>query len=57
MVVKIIVAIFIFVLIILCMKWTIESIRSRDDGFAAMCSIASSLFGLILGILLGSLIL
>lgn len=45
------------VLMIICMKGTLDSIRNNDDSFAVICSMASSIFGLFLGILLGSLIM
>jgi hypothetical protein len=57
MIAKIIVAVILCVLMILCMKGTLDSIRNNDNSFAVICSIASSLFGLFLGILLGSLIM
>ena len=57
MIAKIIVAVFMCVLMIICMKGTLDSIRNNDDSFAVICSMASSIFGLFLGILLGSLIM
>ena len=57
MIAKIIVAVFMCVLMIICMKGTLDSIRNNDDSFAVICSRASSIFGLFLGILLGSLIM
>lgn len=42
---------------ILCQKWTLDAIREKDDKLTVLFSIASSLFGLISGIVLGSLIL
>ena len=57
MIAKIIVAVILCVLMIICMKGTLDSIRNNDNSFAVICSMASSLFGLFLGILLGSLIM
>lgn len=57
MIVKIVVAVVMCVLMIICMKGTLDSIRNNDDSFAVICSMASSIFGLFLGILLGSLIM
>lgn len=57
MVAKIVVAVFLFILMILCESWSINAIIEKDDKFAVLCAIAAMLFGLVLGMLLGSLIL
>lgn len=57
MVAKILVAVFLFILMILCESWSINAIIEKDDKFAVLCAIAAMLFGLVLGMLLGSLIL
>lgn len=56
MVAKIVVAVFLFILMILCESWSINAIIEKDNKFAVLCSIAAMLFGLVLGMLLGSLI-
>ena len=57
MIANIIVTVFLFTLMILCQKWTLDAIREKDDKLTVLFSIAASLFGLIFGIVLGSLIL
>lgn len=57
MITNIIVTVFLFALMILCQKWTLDAIREKDDKLIILFSIAASLFGLIFGIMLGSLIL
>ena len=56
MIANIIVTVFLFTLMILCQKWTLDAIREKDDKLIILFSIAASLFGLIFGITLGSLI-
>lgn len=41
----------------LCLKWSLDAIREKDDKLTVLFSIAASLFGMIFGIMLGSLIL
>ena len=57
MIANIIVTIFLFISMILCQKWTLDAIRKKDDKLTVLFSIAASLFGMIFGIMLGSLIL
>ena len=57
MIAKIIVTIFLFILMILCQKWSLDAIHEKDDKLTVLFSIAASLFGMIFGIMLGSLIL
>jgi hypothetical protein len=56
MVAKIVVVIFLFNLLILCVAWSLNAIIEKDNKFAVLCSIAARLFGVILGMLLGSLL-
>ena len=57
MIARIIVSIFLFILMILCQKWSLDAIREKDDKLTVLFSIAAGLFGMIFGIMLGSLIL
>lgn len=57
MVMKIVAIVFMFILMILCESWSINAIIEKDDKFAVLCGIAAMLFGLVLGMLLGSLLL
>ena len=42
---------------ILCQKGVFDAIREKDDKLTVLFAIAASLFGMIFGIMLGSLIL
>ena len=57
MIAKIIVTIFLFILMILCQKGVFDAIREKDDKLAILGSIAAMDFGLVSGVLLGSLII
>ena len=57
MVMKIVAIVFMFILMIICESWSINAIIEKDDKFAVLCGIAAMLFGLVLGMLLGSLLL
>ena len=54
---KIIVAILLLVLYITVMYESIDAIRKKDLSWAVICSIGSSLIGLLLGVVLGALML
>lgn len=57
MVMKIVAIVFMFILMILCESWSINAIIEKDDKFAVLCGIAAMLFGLVLGMLLGSIMI
>ena len=57
MVMKIVAIVIMFILMILCSSWSINAIIEKDDKFAVLCEIAAMLFGLVLGMLLGSLVI
>ena len=56
MIAKIIVTIFLFILMILCQNGVFKAIREKDNKSAILGSIAAMDFGLVSGVLLGSLI-
>ena len=53
---KIITATVFLIAFIASLYYSFNSIRNHDDAMAVICSLGASLFGLILGILLGSLL-
>ena len=57
MVARIVLAVFLFILMIRCVSWTVKYIIEKDDMFAMLCLIGAVLFGLLLGVLLGSLLI
>ena len=56
MITKIVVAVFLFILMILCQNGVFKAIREKDNKSAILGSIAAMDFGLVSGVLLGSLI-
>ena len=53
---RIITATVFLIALIASLYGSINSIRNHDDAMAVICSLGAGLFGLILGILLGSLL-
>ena len=57
MIAKIIVAFLLMIILILLMYGSIIGIKENDKPYAAICSMATGLVGLLFGFVLGSLLL